>query len=86
MQPNGFEPADRALLLKATGIGEGVVGLIEAAGYRSLKELSRAGVQQVLDDICRQAGSSFVGNRRRALVRVLDSIGTRTPSNCAETT
>jgi hypothetical protein len=81
-----LEPADRAVLLKATGIGHGVVSLIEAAGYRSIKELNQAGIQRVLDDMCRQAGSPIIGNRRKALMRVLAVNDSPAFSECAETT
>jgi hypothetical protein len=68
-----LQSEDRAHLLRTNGLGEGMVRLIEAAGYTSLQSMIRAGLERVLDDVCAQGGTRAYLNRRRALARALQA-------------
>lgn len=64
-----FPQHERRLLLTAPGLGEGVVGGLEAAGFASLGALRELGADGVLERL----GRMDWRNRRRALTRVLQA-------------
>ncbi len=65
--------ADRELLLLETGIGIGLVAMIEAAGYRSISEIKQKGVRSVLEHLCKISGCGVWMHREKALQRVISS-------------
>lgn len=70
----GFVPAERARLLAMPHIGPGVLERLEAAGFDSVAALRQAGVDRVVDLVCRQVGRSCWANRRKPLARALESL------------
>lgn len=68
-----FPEYERRYLCGWPGIGDGVISRIEQAGISSLRQLRHAGVDAVLDRICSAQGHAAWRNRRRALLRALDS-------------
>lgn len=62
-----FPLHERRLLLSTPGLGEVVVGRLEAAGLASLRELQALGPEGVLE----QVGQGAWRNRRRAFARAL---------------
>jgi nucleotidyltransferase/DNA polymerase involved in DNA repair len=71
-----FTDDERRLLLKATGLGHGVVCRLERVGIHSLQQLQDVGVDSIVDQICEGVGNMAWRNRRRALTRALaEAIG-----------
>jgi len=66
-----MNPTDRQTLLLETGVGIGLVRMIEAAGYRSISELDVIGARRVLEHICEISGSKAWMHREKALQRVI---------------
>lgn len=69
--PAAFCDAERRLLLATPGLGPVVVQRLETAGVTSLAALRQRGVDRVIDQLCREAGSPAWRNRRRALAKAL---------------
>jgi hypothetical protein len=70
-----FPSHERRYLCAWPGIGDGVVDRIEQAGIASLQQLHQRGVDNVLESICRAQGQAAWRNRRRALQRALNHLG-----------
>lgn len=62
-----FSLPERARLLRTPGIGVGVLQRLEAAGYDSIAQLQRHGVDRVVAQLCRELRSPAWLNRARAL-------------------
>lgn len=62
-----FSPSERARLLRTPGIGMGVIQRLEAAGYHSIEQLQRQGVDRVVAQLCRELRTPAWLNRARAL-------------------
>lgn len=79
----GFSTDERRLLLSLPRIGPTVVARIEAQGVTSLQELQRRGVEQVVDEVCRQMCMRAWANRRSALAGALESLAIAAPADPA---
>jgi hypothetical protein len=71
----GFPAHERAMLLGAPGIGETVVRQLESVGFDSVEHLRMLGVDRVLGLVQSRHGVHALRNRRRALGRVIATIG-----------
>lgn len=69
----GIRAEERRLLLVSTGIAEGVVAQIEAAGITSIDELVHVGAEEVIRRICVRCGSTVFRNRLSALRRFVEA-------------
>jgi hypothetical protein len=66
--------SDLQLLLRAPGVGPGVVRRLEQVGVQSLSDLVRRGVDPTVSAICAETGHQGWANRRDALVRALTEV------------
>ncbi|MDE2372133.1 MAG: helix-hairpin-helix domain-containing protein [Burkholderiales bacterium] len=71
-----FSGDERRLLLNTNGIGPVVVRRLEQAGYGSIEQLRRAGADRVASAVCEQVGNASWANRRRAIVRAIETVET----------
>lgn len=68
-----FPQHERKILLATPGIGPAVIQRLEQAGFDSLSSLHACGLDRAIAIICRQVGSHAWLNRRRSLVRALET-------------
>lgn len=69
-----FNTVERRLLLSTPGIGEVVVGRLEAAGFASLQALRETGARGVTERVLAQVQSAAWRNRRRAIERAIAQV------------
>jgi len=69
--PAGFCQRDRALLLATPRIGPGVVERLEQAGFGSLEQMRRVGIEAVVARVCASFDMPGWTNRRSALSAAL---------------
>lgn len=67
----GATDSDLQVLLRAPGLGPGVVRRLEQVGVQSLSDLVRRGVDPTVSAICAETGNQGWANRRDALLRAL---------------
>lgn len=72
--------SDLQRLLRAPGVGPGVVQRLEQVGVRSLSDLVRRGVDPTVEAICAQTGHAGWANRRAALIRALTALALGSPA------
>lgn len=70
-----FAPHERARLLKATGIGPGVIQRLEEAGIHSFAQIQKLGVQGTVLQVYQRLGTQALANRQRALSKALAEVG-----------
>ena len=75
-----FAPHERARLLKATGIGPGVIQRLEEAGIHSFAQIQELGVQGTVLQVHLRLGTKALANRQRALIKALAAVAM--PSGC----
>ena len=68
-----FPHYERKILLATPGIGPAVIQRLEQAGFDSFSSLHARGLDTAIAIICRQVGSQAWLNRRRSLVRALET-------------
>jgi hypothetical protein len=66
-----FDPTEARRLMTLPQIGPQVIRRLEDAGYRSLADIRRAGLDEVVAAVCGQVGNRAWANRRRALERAI---------------
>lgn len=66
-----FAERERAMLLMTPGLGDLVVRRLEQAGFNSLESMRHVGLDEIVERVCAQAGSTAIANRRRAIERAL---------------
>ena len=77
---SGFAPHERASLLKATGIGPGVIQRLEEAGIHSFAQIQELGVQGTVQQVHLRLGTKALANRQRALIKALAAV--EMPGGC----
>jgi hypothetical protein len=70
-----FSATERRQLLAAPRVGPGLVARLEQIGVASFEALCQRGVDDVIAEVCRAVGNQASLNRRRALIRALESFG-----------
>jgi hypothetical protein len=69
-----FPPKERALLMRTPGLGPTSIARLEAAGLSSIEVLRSLGATDVARIICERQGGTAWMNRRRALIRAIETV------------